>query len=294
MPNMTIEEFEILKNIASGDEHWDDRWRGWMKKAVAHIEALTAERDEEWARSTERELAMSGTMNGALSRLAAVSQERDEWKMRAEQAEADNVEIRGLLRRTAGVLRDMAGMPIEADFLEDTANESSPGSVLLEQLHQLEADNAALLVVLQRWVSADGDCDTPDMNNSSNAAAFAAYMIAADTVECKHPGSALLERLHQLEADNAALLSCVRMLRRDAPPATRVATADELERWETALRESVATSCSEHPGSTLLERLLAADVLVAAVREYLTPTPPNREHDLFPVRTALAAMEKTP
>ena len=44
---------------------------------------------------------------------------------------ADNAALVALTLRTAGVLRDMAGMPIEADFLSDTAHEPHPGAALL-------------------------------------------------------------------------------------------------------------------------------------------------------------------
>lgn len=74
--------------------------------------------------------------HGLSERLTARLHEAEEAR---ERAEADNAALLDLLKRAAGVLRDLAGMPLEADFLLDTVAEPRPGAALLERLRALEA-----------------------------------------------------------------------------------------------------------------------------------------------------------
>lgn len=49
------------------------------------------------------------------------------WELveEADDIRAENERLRDLIRRSAGILRDLAGMPIEADLLEAMAQEKS-------------------------------------------------------------------------------------------------------------------------------------------------------------------------
>jgi hypothetical protein len=80
----------------------------------------------------------------------------DAWSLRDAAAKvlrenaalkADNAALVDILGRAAGVLRDLAGMPIEADFLSDTAREPHPGAALLARMRKLEE----ALRTIARW-----------------------------------------------------------------------------------------------------------------------------------------------
>jgi hypothetical protein len=100
------------------------------------------------------------------------------------------------------------------------------------------------------------------------------------------------------EADNAALLEAYRrtwgcvqhdnVVHSPACNATGNGSGDcTPECPARAVSELLASS---HPGAAMLERMRALEGLAAAVRDYLSPEP-KREHNLFPVRNALAAVD---
>jgi hypothetical protein len=64
----------------------------------------------------------------------------------------DNAALVDLLGRAAGVLRDLAGMPMEADLLSDTASEPHPGAALLEELRTLRQEQGETLEAMRPTV----------------------------------------------------------------------------------------------------------------------------------------------
>lgn len=92
-----------------------------------------------------------------------------------------------------------------------------------------------------------------------------------DAEEAEGDAAQVRIRAERAEADNAALRACVTMLRREAPPSGRMATAGEVERWETALSESWGTLRALHPGAALLEDLRVARDLAEIARRIPRP-----------------------
>lgn len=147
------------------------------------------------------------TVDALRARVECAEREREdtlrmwrEYKL-AKDAEVANADA---ARERAEAERDEAVVKYA-----EVARENATGLAAFiergEALKRAEADNAALLDILRRWTRADGDCDAPDLNVPQNAAAFAMYMVAADTVEKPHPGAAMLEYLRALERDAYAM-----------------------------------------------------------------------------------------
>ena len=77
-----------------------------------------------------------------------------------KRVEADNAALVDLLGRAGGVLRDMAGMPMEGDILLDAASEPHPGAALLAELEALRRVNAVLPPFINLAVHAAGGLST--------------------------------------------------------------------------------------------------------------------------------------
>jgi hypothetical protein len=80
------------------------------------------------------------------------------------RAVADNAALVDLLGRAAGVLRDLAGMPMEADLLSDTVSEPHPGAALLEELRATKQTATEYLgAVTVRRPNGDTEIPGPEL-----------------------------------------------------------------------------------------------------------------------------------
>lgn len=185
-----------------------------------------------------------------------------EMRQRAEQAERERDEWR---RRA--LERDL-----DVTYLTDRAERA-------------EADNAALLGALRPLV--EGVLDTRSRGDGSSL--FLArdsepgpevlpetpLERLLDVWSADHPGSALLERMRHLEAK-----------------------VEEFAFYANQAHVALTDAGVSEDGSTvadrvsrLLERMRALEALAQSVRVYLDPD--AKVHDLFPVRSAIAAVDAT-
>lgn len=98
--------------------------------------------------------------------------------------------------------------------------------------------------------------------------------------------------LKRAEADNAVLVACVKMLRREAPPSGRMAIVSEVERWEVALADSWDVVRADHPGAAMLERMRALEEAAKRASAELRHTyrPETRDWNL--VSRAIQILER--
>lgn len=239
-----------------------------------------------------------------LCRYPALETDRDEWKRRALERDLE-VAREKTTREGAESSRDELADVVRTtrDVLGCAPNETCPAAVrrLLARAEQAEASRDAEMVLRQAAESAmdqlGREHDAEKVAREHTVIANAGLRDALRGLMIARPDEdapCFRDRLRWVAAVGVAERALAADQPGDALMLLGNAVGQYQHRDETTLLETFRRLMDERARIAHMhapEYVQALESLRDAVREYLTPTAPSHEHDLGPVRRALASVD---